>query len=78
MAGRFASFPMDERHLMAERVSDWDVFLDSLGSAAEAKTFRRQSGTGRPLGSNAFVARLERTTGRRLRPRKVGRKPKAK
>ncbi|MCJ7670392.1 MAG: hypothetical protein MUO61_07780, partial [Dehalococcoidia bacterium] len=36
---------------------------------------RRHERTGRPLGSENFVAKLERILDRMLRPKKVGRKP---
>ena len=38
---------------------------------------RRATWAGRPLGSEEFLERLERQTGRSLRPGKQGRKPKA-
>lgn len=37
--------------------------------------FRKHTRTGRPLGSDAFVERLEQLTGRILRPRKRGPRP---
>jgi len=40
-----------------------------------APLLRRHTQTGRPLGSDAFVTRLERLTGRVLRARKRGPKP---
>lgn len=120
---RFASCPMDERHLRAAiryvllnpvraglvekatdwpfssasahalggedplldrgpadaRVGDWESFLDrdqEVGSEIEA--LRRHSRIGRPLGSEAFIDRLERSSGRRLRPLKGGRRRSAK
>jgi putative transposase len=121
---RFASFPMDEPHLMAairyvllnpvraglartatdwphssaraqilgeadplvncrptsDRIADWELYLNRPQSAQEKaeEALRRHGRVGRPLGSESFVDRLERITGRRLRPRKVGRKPKSK
>ena len=62
----------------AERIADWDAFLADKGTSAELETLRRHGRVGRPLGSGAFVRELERLTGRRLRPHKVGRKPKGK
>lgn len=122
--GRFASYPMDEPHLMtavryvelnpvkaslAARAEDWrwssarahvtgraDGLTDlaALGgvhrnwramlrhgleagdaSAAEEALFEQHERTGRPLGDEAFVARLEAATGRELAPKKPGRKP---
>lgn len=118
---RFASFPMDEPHLVAairyvllnpvraglvetatdwphssarahvlgmpdklvncapatERVPDWPDFLSQTDSS-KTKALRLHGHTGRPLGSDQFIAALERVTGRRLRPRRVGPKPTAK
>jgi putative transposase len=120
---RFASFPVDEPHLMAairyvllnpvraglartatdwphssaraqilgkpnplvncgpsaERIADWNLYLGQNERAdEEAEAIRRHGRTGRPLGSDSFVDRLEAATGRRLRPLKVGRRPKQK
>ena len=60
---------------LSERVVDWSEFLDPARANAHLELFHRHQGTGRPLGSDSFVRRLERLTGRRLRPRKPGRKP---
>jgi putative transposase len=110
---RFASFPMDEPHLLAavryvllnpvraglvakasdwpfsslachrrgkddplvtvsplhERIDGWDLLLDETPEP-EAMTddLRRHSRTGRPLGDDAFIDRLESYVGRSLRP----------
>ena len=118
--GRFASFAMDEAHVLAaagyvemnpvraglaeapwewkwssagahlegrddklakagpllQLVGGWEEFLGGALSEEECETFRRHERTGRPLGSAAFVERIERDLGRVLRPRKAGRKPK--
>ena len=116
---RFASFPMDERHLLAaaryietnpvaakmvkspeayrwssvhahlngrddiltkvapllELVDDWQAFL-KLPVAEDVKKIQQHERSGRPLGGERFVTRLEKTAGRVLRPRKPGPKPK--
>jgi hypothetical protein len=41
------------------------------------RQLRQHETTGRPLGADRFVSRLERIVGRSLRPAKVGRKPNA-
>ena len=51
---------------------DWREFLAEGLSAEQAETFRRHARTGRPLGSDGFVARLERTLSRARRRRKRG------
>lgn len=58
----------------AERISDWEDYLTYEEPAEETEAFRRHGRIGRPLGCTEFIARLERITGRRLTPRKVGRK----
>lgn len=123
--GRFASYPMDEAHLMAAvryvelnpvraglvgRAEDWprssarahvggqgDGLTDPGAfaglcrnwramlargleagdeSEAEAAAIERHLRTGRPRGGDAFVAALEALTGRRLRRRKPGPRPR--
>ena len=126
--GRFASYPMDEAHLMAAiryvelnpvkaglvaEAEDWqwssarahvsgrgDGFTDLSALAGhhddwramlrhgveaadvaveeEASVIEAQMRTGRPLGDAAFVADLERATGRTLARGKPGPKPKAR
>ena len=57
---------------LLEMCRDWREFLAEGLSPEEAETFRRHERTGRPLGSEGFVARLEKALGRVLRPRKRG------
>lgn len=61
---------------LAERVEDWTQFLRGPISPAQREALRRHSSTGRPLGDEAFLERLERLTGRRLVPGKAGRPKK--
>jgi putative transposase len=62
---------------MADRVDDWQAYLDTGLSDEEAERIRYGERTGRPLGAKTFVERLEKELGRRLRPRKRGPKPKS-
>jgi len=55
--------------------SDWAAFLAEGMRPEAAKEFRRHEGTGRPLGSDAFITRVEGLLGRVLRPGKPGRRP---
>ena len=58
------------------RVEDWRGFLRAPDEEAEVERLRRHERTGRPLGSDRFVKRLERLAGRLLRPQKPGPKRK--
>jgi putative transposase len=118
--GRFASFPMDERYLLAcaryvelnpvrahlvtrprdwrwssaaahldrcddslvrvrpllDIVGDWAEFLDGGLNEAERETIRAGERIGRPLGTDRFVAGLEKRLKRKLARGKPGPKPK--
>ncbi|MFH1014396.1 MAG: transposase [Nitrospirota bacterium] len=120
--GRFASFPMEERYLLAaaryvemnpvragivqkpekytwssasahisgrddelvkvthllEMAGDWRNFLAETVAAQEMEVIRSHERTGRPLGSEQFVAKLERILERNLQRLKPGPKPKNK
>jgi putative transposase len=115
--GRFASFVMDERHLLAcaryvelnpvraglvqraadwpwssarahlggradpltdprpllERWPDWRSVLESGEDEAMLRAIRARERSGRPLGSDSFVAGLQSIAGLRLAPRPRGR-----
>jgi putative transposase len=114
--GRFASYPMDERYLLAatryvelnpvraalvkspgaypwssaaahltgrddalvkvapllELVGNWVTFLSAESSDTEAEALRLHERTGRPLGDDRFLSRLEEALGRSVRRRKPG------
>jgi putative transposase len=55
---------------MLERVGDWREYLMSPVSEADVAAMRRHTRTGRPLGSESFVDRLQAQLGRILRPLK--------
>ena len=61
---------------LKNQVGDWAAFLDLGLSEAEHAAIRAGERTGRPLGSDAFVAGLEQHLGRVLARQKPGRKPK--
>jgi putative transposase len=117
---RFASFPMDERHLysavryvemnpVAARlvlhpaeyrwssarahidgkedtlisrsplqtlIPDWEEYL-RLSSEEELQTLKRHENSGRPLGSDRFVGKIEQALGRTLKPKRRGPKKKS-
>jgi putative transposase len=63
---------------LLDRVSRFADLLDlSAMEEAKLKGFEMKGVIGRPLGSAAFVARIEAETGRSLAPRKRGPKAKA-
>ncbi len=64
---------------LLELVENWVVFLSEATSDTAAEALRRHERTGRPLGDDGFLKKLERNLSRSLRRRKPGpkRKPKA-
>ena len=65
-------------HPLLDRFGDWPAFLASGLSEEETAQFRSHERTGRPLGSPAFVDRLERLLRRVLKPQRRGPKPRTK
>ena len=57
---------------LLERFEDWGEFLAGGLTEAEAGLLRRHERTGRPLGGESFVLRLEALLGRLLHPQKRG------
>lgn len=57
-------------------IADWNAFLQSAVPEEELKQIRRHGRTGRPLGNETFLGRLEGLVGRVLKPQKRGPKPK--
>jgi putative transposase len=61
---------------MLDRVDNWAAYLtDSNTDTTLEQLIEKHSRTGRPLGENDFIRRLETITGRILFPRKPGPKP---
>ncbi len=58
---------------MLERVGDWRAYLREGLTEEEHEALRQHERTGRPLGSDAFIAGLEAKLKRRLTKRKPGR-----
>ena len=57
-------------------IADWNAFVQSAVPEEELRQIRRHGRTGRPLGDETFVGRLEGLVGRVLKPPKRGPKPK--
>jgi putative transposase len=56
-----------------KQIPDWSAWLREPQDEKLVQAVRRNTLTGRPAGSEAFVRKLERLTGRILRPKKGGR-----
>jgi len=59
---------------MLDRVADWSMYLASDGDTCD-ELLDRYSRTGRPLGDEHFVSKLESLTGAVLARKQPGRKP---
>ncbi len=59
-----------------ERFAPFRAFLEEPPDRDAVERLRAAESIGRPLGSRAFVARLEKLSGRTLRPAKRGPKPR--
>jgi len=58
---------------LLDRIGDWRALLDGGIEEAAREAIRAGERSGRPLGGEAFVERLERALGREVRPRRRGR-----
>ena len=63
---------------MGSAAANWAEWLRAGEDAAMVQTIRVSTRTGRAAGDEAFIARIEKLTGRCLRARKVGRPRKAR
>lgn len=55
---------------------NWSEYLAGPEQDEDLESLRKTTRTGRPIGDDDFIARLEATSGRRIRKRKAGRKAK--
>jgi putative transposase len=58
------------------QIDDWRAYLDEIEDSATLECFRLHGRTGRPLGDDDFLSKLESLTGRRLKLQSPGRKGK--
>jgi putative transposase len=63
---------------LLQPIPDWREFLDGGMKDNEIKAMRRHERSGRPLGNEGFLSRLEKRVGRVLRRLKPGPKPRAR
>jgi putative transposase len=61
---------------LLEIIGNWQALLESATLDEEMQTLRRHERTGRPLGGETFVRKIERILGKALLPRKAGRPKK--
>lgn len=60
---------------LLDRYGCFAAFLGGEEDQQATRALRRSESTGRPAGSSAWIASLEKSTGRQLLPGKPGRKP---
>jgi putative transposase len=63
---------------MLKRISDWQVYLSASSGEGELDSIRSFTSSGRPAGDDTFIHGLEQLTGRELRKKKSGPKPRVK
>jgi putative transposase len=63
---------------LVKEIPNWSEWLSVDNPIGFDKLIREHTRTGRPMGSNAFIRRLESQTGRTLFPQKRGRPSQAK
>jgi len=68
--------PLVEVAPLLARIDDWNAFLKSAMPEEELSDLRQHGRTGRPLGDETFLGRLEEMVGRVLKPQKRGPIPK--
>ncbi len=66
----------DVAPLLQMVTGDWGDFLCSARTGKDTELLKKHERTGRPLGGEKFIDRLEVTLGMSLKPQKPGRKPK--
>jgi putative transposase len=67
---------LTRREPVLERFPDFAALLKAGEDEALSEKLRQAETVGRPLGTGTFIAKLERKTGRTLKPAKRGRPPK--
>jgi hypothetical protein len=64
---------LSDRHGLLAGIEDWAAWLRRSEDRATLERLRLYTRTGRPLGNDAFVERVEAATHRRLKPQPHGR-----
>jgi putative transposase len=68
--------PLISKGRLDDEIKDWASFLALGTPESELRLFRKHASTGHPLGSDEFIEKLEKMTGRILKEKPRGRKPK--
>lgn len=78
--GNLDEFGLIDKNYWSKQSSgvDWKKVLKKKAENSDIDTLRKYCRTGRPLGTDKFVSKLEVKLGRRLRPLPVGRPEKKK
>lgn len=66
--------PLLEDNFLTEEIDDWKAFLSEEDNQDDAQFIKLHTNSGRPLGENQFIERLEQLSGRILHKQKPGRK----
>jgi len=61
---------------LTKEIGDWASFINQEEPEEIVKRLRKHLGSGRPLGNEDFIEKLERLTGRALKKRRTGPKPR--
>ncbi len=64
--------------ILKDVISDWDAFLQTKTTDNEISLIQKHERTGRPLGEDGFIEKLERVLGRRLKKGRPGPKARVK
>lgn len=59
-------------HTLVEEIGDWESYLSVCDDENSIFTIRKHLSTGRPLGNDRFIYKLEKLTGRTLKKKKPG------
>jgi putative transposase len=59
-------------NFMTSEIKDWSTFLKEEADKTDIKLFKQHANTGRPLGDQEFINKLEKITGRILGKQKPG------
>jgi putative transposase len=65
-----------EKDPLKYEIKDWRSFLSIMPAESEMHQIKKHMQTGRPLGDDSFLSKLENITGRILKPKKRGKRPK--